>query len=425
MFPVAVVSVVAALLGLLYLDYVVDPQRNLHDFPIALVNQDVGETLGAPGQQKHVNFGDQVADGLRAAVPADQIDLRVLGLPEAQQQMQNGQVYGTVVIPSDFSKRLGILGVGSVIPGDIERPIITLLTNPRSGTYATQIVVRFGDQALPQINEKVGQQLTEQVRTQLTPAPGGPPAPELSGATRLTLAQPLQILVQEFHPLPGGSGQGLTAFFYALLLLMAGMLGAMIVHTMIDSALGFVPTEYGPWYVHYPATPVSRLRTLLIKWAVMAVAAVVVSAILLGIGAALGMPLDNPLGLYLYGVLAIIAVGFTGISILAAIGSAGLLVNMILFIVLGLPSSGGTVPIEATPKYLGWLATFEPMHQVFLAVRSLLYFDGNGAAGFTRGFWMTVLGLTIGVVLGVVVTRFYDRKGLERKPINRTEPAPA
>ncbi|WP_063011859.1 YhgE/Pip domain-containing protein [Nocardia kruczakiae] len=425
MFPVAVLSVVTALLGLLYLDYVVDPQRNLHDFPIALVNQDVGETLGAPGQEKHVNFGDQVADGLRTAVPADQIDLRVLGLPEAQQQMQNGQVYGAVVIPSDFSKRLGILGVGSVIPGDIERPIITLMTNPRSGTYATQIVVRFGNQALPQINDKVGQQLVEQVRAQLTPAPGGPPAPQLSGATRLTLAQPLEILVQEFHPLPGGSGQGLTAFFYALLLLMAGMLGAMIVHTMIDSALGFVPTEYGPWYVHYPATPVSRLRTLLIKWAVMAVAAVVVSAILLGIGAALGMPLDNPLGLYLYGVLAIIAVGFTGISILAAIGSAGLLVNMILFIVLGLPSSGGTVPIEATPKYLGWLATFEPMHQVFLAVRSLLYFDGNGAAGFTRGFWMTVLGLGIGVALGLIVTRFYDRKGLERKPINRTEPAPA
>ncbi|WP_309474231.1 YhgE/Pip domain-containing protein [Nocardia africana] len=173
----AVLSVVAALLGLLYLDYVVDPQRNLHDFPIALVNQDVGETLGAPGQQKQVNFGDQVAEGLRSAVPADQIDLRALGLPEAQQQMQNGQVYGAVVIPSDFSKRLGILGVGSVIPGDIERPIITLMTNPRSGTYATQIVVRFGNEALPQINDKVGQQLIEQVRAQLTPAPGGPPAP--------------------------------------------------------------------------------------------------------------------------------------------------------------------------------------------------------------------------------------------------------
>ena len=426
LFPVAVVSLVAALLGLLYLDYVVDPERNLHDFPIALVNQDVGETLGTPGHEQRVNFGDQVASGLRAAVPADEFDLRVVGLAEAQRQMQSGQVYGTVIIPSDFSKRLGILGVGSVVPGDIERPIITLQTNPRMGAFATQIVVRFGDQALPQVNDQVGKQLTEQVQAQLAPAPGGPPAPELSGATRLALQQPLQIVVQEFHPLPGGSGEGLTAFFYALLLLLAGMVGAMIVHTLIDSTLGFIPTEYGPWYVHYPATPVSRTRTLLIKWGVMTVTALVVSGIFVGIGAALGMPLDNPLGLYLYGVLAIVAVGFTGISILAAIGSAGLLVNMILFIVLGLPSSGGTVPIEATPKYLGWLATFEPMHQVFLAVRSLLYFDGSGPAGFTRGFWMTVLGLAIGTALGLIVTRFYDRKGLERKPINRTsEPIPA
>lgn len=412
----------SSLLGVLYLDYVVDPERNLHDFPIALVNSDVGETLGAPGQEQRVNFGDQVADGLREAVPADQFDLRVLGAAEAQQQMQDGQVYGAVIIPSDFSKRLGILGVGSVIPGDIERPIITLQTNPRTGAFATQIVTRFGDRALPQINEKVGRQLTERVHEQLAPTDGSA-APELSGAARIALRNPLQIVVDEFHPLPGGSGEGLTAFFYALLLLLAGMLGAMIVHTLVDSTLGFIPTEYGPWYVHYPATPVSRLRTLLMKWAIMAVAALITSGILVGIGAALGMPLDNPLALYLYGALAMIAVGFTGISILATIGSAGLLVNTILFIILGLPSSGGTVPIEATPKYLGWLANFEPMHQVFLAIRALLYFDGDGAAGFTRGFWMTVLGLGIGVLLGLVATRYYDRKGLERKPINRPLPA--
>ncbi|NKY53145.1 DUF3533 domain-containing protein [Nocardia vermiculata] len=423
MFPVAVVALISGLLGLLYLDYVVDPERNLHDFPIALVNQDVGETMGAPGQEHRVNFGDQVADGLRQAVPDDKFDLRVLGPAEAQQGMQNGQIYGAVVIPSDFSKRLGILGVGSIVPGDIERPIITLQTNPRSGAFTTQIVSRFGEQALPQVNDQVGAQLLEQVQAQLTPPEGGS-GPELSGATRIALQNPLQIIVQEFHPLPGGSGEGLTAFFYALLLLLAGMVGAMIVHTLIDSTLGFIPTEYGPWYVHYPPTPVSRLRTLLIKWGVMAVAAVAVSGIFVGVGSALGMPMDNPLGLYLYGVLAMIAVGFTGISILATIGSAGLLVNMVLFIVLGLPSSGGTVPIEATPEYLGWLATFEPMHQVFLAVRSLLYFGGNGAAGFTRGFWMTVLGLAIGVVLGLVATRFYDHKGLERKPVNRTA-APA
>ncbi|MBF6332623.1 DUF3533 domain-containing protein [Nocardia transvalensis] len=415
-FPIVVVTLLASLLGVMYLDYVVDPEKNLHNFPVALVNQDVGETMGAPGQEKHVNFGDQVVDGLAEAVPADKIDLRVLGLNEAQLQMQSAQVYGTIIIPGDFSKRLGNLGIGSVVAGDIERPIITLQTNPRTGAFATAILQKFGQQALTQVDAQVGKQLTEQVHAQLKPPPGGPPAPELSGATRITLEHPLNIVTEQYRPLPGGSGEGLTAFFYSLLLLLVGMVGAMIIHQLIDSALGYLPTEWGPWYVHFPATPISRVRTLLIKWSAVATMAAIVSAAFLGIGKALGMPIDKPLSLFLYGFLVITAVGFTCTSVLAAIGTAGLIVNLIVFIILGLPSSGGTVPIEATPKYFGWLANFEPMHQVFLGTRAILYFNGNGAAGLGRGVWMAVLGLAIGVVLGLGITRFYDRKGLERKP---------
>ncbi|WP_308212057.1 MULTISPECIES: DUF3533 domain-containing protein [Nocardia] len=422
-FPIVVVTLLASLLGVMYLDYVVDPEKNLHDFPVALVNQDVGETLGAPGQQKYVNFGDQVVEGLQRAVPTDKIDLRVLGLNEAQLQMQSAQVYGTIIIPGDFSKRLGNLGVGSVVPGDLERPIITLQTNPRTGAFATAILQRFGNEALTQVDAQVGKQLTEQVRAQLTPPPGGPPAPELSGATRITLAHPVNIVTEQFRPLPGGSGQGLTAFFYSLLLLLVGMVGAMIIHQLIDSALGYLPTEWGPWTVHQPELPISRVRTLLIKWAAVVTLAAIVSGVFLGIGEALGMRIDKPLALYLYGAFVIATVGITCTSILAAIGTAGLIVNLIIFIILGLPSSGGTVPIEATPHYFGWLANFEPMHQVFLGVRSILYFNGDGAAGFERGFWMTALGLAIGLVLGLVITRYYDRRGLRRKPVGATPSA--
>ncbi|RDI47310.1 YhgE/Pip-like protein [Nocardia mexicana] len=414
-----VMTLLASLLGVMYLDYVVDPEENLHNFPVALVNQDVGDKLGAPGQEKVVNFGDEVAQGLQQAVPADKIDLQVLGPSEAQLAMQSAQVYGTIYIPSDFSKRLGILGVGSIVPGDIEQPVITLQTNPRTGAFATAILERFGEEALTQVQAQVGKQLTEQVQAQLQPPPGGPPAPELSGAARITLERPLNIVVEQFRPLPGGSGEGLTAFFYSLLLLLVGMVGAMIIHQLIDASLGFLPTEWGPWYLHYPRASISRTTTLLIKWSAVAAMAVIVSAALLGIGKALGMPIDKPLALYLYGAFVMIAVGFTCTSVLAAIGTSGLIVNLIIFVILGLPSSGGTVPIEATPKYFAWLAEFEPMHQVFLGVRSLLYFNGNGAAGMTRGVWMAVLGLAIGVVLGLVITRFYDRKGLERKPVNQ------
>ncbi len=419
-FPIVVVTLLASLLGVMYLDYVVDPEKNLHNFPIALVNQDVGDAIGAPGHQKYANFGDQVVDGLNKAVPADKIDLRVLGLNDAQLQMQSAQVYATIIIPGDFTKRLGNLGVGSVVAGDIERPIITLQTNPRTGAFATAIAQRFGNEALTQVDAQVGKQLTETVRAQLAPPPGGPPAPELSGATRITLAHPLNIVVDQYRPLPGGSGEGLTAFFYSLLLLLVGMVGAMIIHQLIDSALGYLPTEWGPWTVHQPATEISRLRTLLIKWAAVTTMALIVSGAFIGIGKALGMPIDKTLALYLYGAFVIATVGITCTSVLAAIGTAGLIVNLIVFIVLGLPSSGGTVPIEATPKYFGWLANFEPMHQVFLGTRSILYFNGNGAAGTTRGVWMTVLGLVIGVVLGLAITRFYDRKGLHRKPVGAT-----
>src|SRR5690606_17762663 len=131
--------------------------------------------------------------------------------------------------------------------------------------------------------------------------------------------------------------------------------------------------------------------------------------------------LERPLALYLYSVLAITAVGVTGLSVLAAFGQAGLLVNLILFVVLGLPSSGGTVPIEATPTYFAWLATFEPMHQVYLAVRSILYFNADFAAGLGRGLWMTIFGLLAGMIFGLVVTKFYDYKGLHRSPAEPSE----
>ncbi|MFI6362651.1 ABC transporter permease [Nocardia sp. NPDC050630] len=412
--PIAILTLFMALLGTMYLDYVVDPEKNLHDFPIALVNQDVGDTVG--GQQ--VNFGTQITDALRQGIPSDKVDLQVLGINEAELKMQSGAVYGTILIPSDFSKRLAILGAGSVVPGDIQRPTLTLQTNPRSGAFVTNIVTTIGTRALTQVNEQVGKQLTDQVNAQLKP-PGGGAAPELTGATRVALADPVHIVIAPFRPLPSGTGQGLTAFFYALLLLLAGLVGSMTIHTMIDAALGFVPTEYGPWYVHFPTTPISRFNTLLIKWGVMVITANIVAGVFLGVAGLLDMPIDHPLTLFLYSALAIMAVGITGLSVLAAVGSAGLLINLILFIILGLPSSGGTVPIEATPKYLGWLAKFEPMHQVFVGVRAILYFDANFPAGLARGVWMAVLGLAIGLVLGTCATRYYDYKGLHRRDLSR------
>ncbi|MGW4350588.1 DUF3533 domain-containing protein [Nocardia sp. NPDC004582] len=407
--PMVVLGLLAALIGTMYLGYTSDPEKNLHDFPVALVNQDVGDVMDG----RTVNVGDQIADALSAQIPADKIDLRVVGIGEARQQLSNGQVYGAIIIPGDFTKRLSILAAASVVPGDVERPVITVQTNPRAGTYASSITQRIADRAMAQVNSTVGAQLTDQVKAKLAPQAGAP-ATELSGAARLQLAKPIDVVTSPYRPLPAGTGQGLSAFFYTLVLLFAGFSGAMIIHSMIDNVLGYVPAEYGPWFRAPEPASISRWRTLLVKWAIAAITAPFLSGMFMGIARIFGMPIDEPLPLFLYGTLAIIAVAVTGLSVLAAFGTMGLLINMIVFVVLGLPSSSGSIPVEAIPRWIASLSSFEPMHQIYLSVRAILFFDGHLEAGLGTGIWMTLFGLAFGLVLGAVATHLYDLRGLYR-----------
>ncbi|RJO78444.1 DUF3533 domain-containing protein [Nocardia panacis] len=404
--PMVVIALLMSLLATMYLAYVVDPAKHLHEFPIALVDQDQGDVIGG----KPTNLGEQIADGLTKQVPAEKVALRPMGIGQAQRELGDGKLYGAIVIPADFTKRVGIFATASVVPGDVQQPIITVYTNPRAGSFAVSLVQTITGQALSKVNQTVGAQLTDQVKGQTQ-------GQELVGLSRLLLAKPIDVVVTPYHPLPAGTGGGLVAFFYTVMVLLAGFTGAVVITSMVDSSLGFAPTEFGPWYAHFPRAPISRLRTLLMKWAIMAVMAPVVSGIYMGVARWLGMPIDRPLALFLYSTLAIVAVGVTALSIVAAFGTAGLLVNLVLFIVLGLPSSGGTIPVEAVPRGVAWLSGFEPMHQVFLGLRSILFFDASGAAGLSRALWMTLLGLAIGLVLGAVVTKFYDYKGLHRKPV--------
>jgi uncharacterized phage infection (PIP) family protein YhgE len=194
------------------------------------------------------------------------------------------------------------------------------------------------------------------------------------------------------NALPDGTGNGLSAFYSALLLLLAGFTGSFVVSMLVDSILGYVPAEFGPVYRFAEQVKISRLRTLLIKWAFMVVLALLTSGAYILIVGQLGMPIRHSLPLWLFGVFAFV------------------------FVILGLPSAGATVPLQAAPPLFGWLAKFEPMHQVFLGTRALLYLDGQADAGLSQAITMTAIGLAIGLLLGGIVTPIYDRRGYHRIP---------
>jgi YhgE/Pip-like protein len=393
--PIVVTLALMAALCALYLGGILNPITNLRHFPIAVVNEDAGP------------FGAQIADGLTSALDKNKFDVRVVSHDEAQRLLDTAHAYGELVIPPTFSSSLREFGASAVTTTQANRPSVTVSTNPRAGTLGSSIAGQTLTQAMAVANGKVGQRLTAEVAAET----GGA---QLTGASALGLANPIDVKSVVYNPLPNGTGNGLSAFYYALLLLLAGFTGSVVVSTLVDALLGYVPAEWGPVYRFAEQVKISRFQTLAVKWAIMGLLALLTSAMYLAIAHGLGMPIPLGWQLWLYGVFAIAAVGVTSSSILSVLGSMGMLVSMLIFVVLGLPSAGATVPLEATPPFFRWLSEFEPMHQVFLGVRSLLYLGGRADAGLAQALWMTAVGLVTGLLLGGIVTRQYDRRGFHR-----------
>lgn len=393
--PLVITVALMSALCALCLGGILNPMTNLRHFPIAVVNEDAG-----PG-------GAQIVDRLVNGLDKNKFDVRVVTLGEAKHQMDTGRVYGSVLIPPSFSSKLRDLATSALMPSRADRPVITISTNPRAGTLGSSIASQTLNMAISIANGVAGERLLSDVAAQA----GGAP---LAGAAEVGLSTPIDIESTVYNPLPNGTGNGLSAFYYALLLLLAGFTGSIIVSTLVDALLGYAPAEFGPVYRFAEQVRISRFQTLLVKWTMMVLLALLTSAAYLAIADWLGMPIDLGWQLWAFGVFAIAAVGITSSSLLSVLGTAGLLVSLFIFVILGLPSAGATVPLEATPTFFRWLAEFEPMHQVFLGARSLLYFKGHADTGLSQSLTMTAVGLIIGLLLGGIVTHLYDRKGFHR-----------
>ena len=120
--------------------------------------------------------------------------------------------------------------------------------------------------------------------------------------------------------------------------------------------------------------------------------------------------------LWLFTSFAGIVVALGTLALFAGLGALGQMIALLIFVYLALASSGGTIPLEALPSALRFVANFEPLRQILDAVRAILYFGAAGDAGLTRGLVMTTIGLVFWLVVGFAVTTWYDRKGLDRAP---------
>ncbi|MRJ75834.1 ABC transporter permease [Aeromicrobium sp. SMF47] len=199
----------------------------------------------------------------------------------------------------------------------------------------------------------------------------------------LAIAEGWETEKVELAPLPEGDGTGTMVLFAAMGMMLAG-------YVPLSSMLSGTPN-------------LLRARTFLpiaLGWG-----ALTSSLIWLILGPLVGA-VDGHYPLFLgVGTLAVMAVGVSQLLFTKVMGPFAVLLGMLLWVVFGVPSSGLAMAIDTMPGFFGWLHGVLPLPAAGEAIRSVIYFGGEGVWGHVRTL---ALWLVIPLVLVVLKDRRSD-----------------
>ncbi|MCT9138184.1 SNG1 family protein [Streptomyces violarus] len=399
-----ITGVLALLFAVFYVGANIAPADHLTKLPVGLVNADKGAAAGG----KQVNLGAQITESIKKSTASgDKIDWKVMDEKEMKDELGKGKLFGALVVPADFTSSTTAL-TGTAATGTPARPTLTVLTNQSAGSLGSGLARTATTQAAENASLQVGKELAAQIGTAQA---------KLPAAARVLLTDPAAVTVEDGHPLDSHSGLGMTAFYYALTLVVVGMLSANVISGQVDHALGYTHNDMGPLRLHRPLIRATRVQTLTISITLMAGLSLLMGTLVMaGAIGIMGMDASHLPLLWLYSVCAVAVSGIGALTLLAAFGTPGMLVVTLVFIGMAVPTSGATTPIEALPGFYRFLAEFEPLRQITGGIRSILYYDAQGDAGLTRGWVMMAAGLVAAGLFGFGVLGWYDRKGLHRIP---------
>lgn len=411
------------LLAFMYLGGTADPESHARHIPVAVVDEDAGATMQTPIGPRQLDVGQQITAGLLQNNDWERVRLHVVDPAAAEEGLRDGSYFGAVRIPDELSQRVVDLVVAGATEtgktGDVPEPAeITLQYSPRVSIVSSQVMHTMARVLEDSLHDRMGSRVLSDSQL-LAEAEGE----QLDAAAALALSDPVQVRVAQWNPLPAGVSNASLPMFYALVVILAGFTGAMIISGLLDARLGFIPLEIGPLVLHLHVAPFGRLQTLVRKWLVTLVTAPLVSGLCLVVASYLGITGYDPWPMFWFSNLVIVAVGVCAHTIIAVVGNAGLLVNLVLFVVLGIPTSGGATPTEMLPRVFVAIGNFQPMHQAYLGLRSIMFFDSNWDAGLGHATWVLAAWGIAGLVAGVVVTLFYERLGLRRQAVAQRVPA--
>ena len=409
----------------LYIGGLGSPGDHLKHFPVAVVNQDAGADTPQGGRE---NLGQNITDQMQQGFSgSDKIDLRVVSWDEAKEQMGKGQIHGTVVIPESFSADALAMVSGALSDSEVSRPEITVYTNPLAGPLASSLATSALDPAVEQANKGLGEQLTDsareaqgqaqaQLQRELVRLGADLPAqlqqqvaPKVTGTSADLLADPIDVRSAVYNPPAEGTALGMGAFFYSVLLMVVGLSGTVAIHFLVDARLGVAPVELGPRFsLGLPLQP-ARWRTYLLKWGLVVLGALPTAGLMMWVASAVGMPIPHGGWFFLTTWLSIATVSAVTMALITLFGSVGMVLSLIYVVFMGLPAASGVVPLEALPGFFTFIARGEPLYQMTMANRAVLYFNADSDAGVQSGIIGMLIIAAIAVVLAMICAAVYDK----------------
>lgn len=430
----------AGLMTLGYMGAFLSPESHTHGAPFIVVNEDQGVTAG--GQT--MNFGAQVLQGITATTPetGDKVAWTVLdSRADAEQRLAEDRAYAAIVIPATYSQQIAALMQGgapsatttqssaatpsasastpaSATPAAAttasaatppQPATIDILLNSAAGAYPTNLAKSVSATAVAAISGEV--------RTQLVQALGGESA-QIPVALSSVLANPVVENVIDQQPTGPHTAGGNSPFYYALLLMLAGFVGMDILYLGLEMIMGRSAVSRIVGMLRGAAVPLSPLQAWGTRVILSAALAIVGSLVQAGVAIGLlDMAVDRVMPLVLFGMLAIFTSAIFTLLFLTLFGTPGLLLAILVQTFLGAPSARGIFPKEMLPDFYQKAGTVLPLRYITDGVRSIVFYDANGAAGLTRGIAGLAIICAISLGLSGLVAWWQERGHTTGDPV--------
>jgi hypothetical protein len=170
------------------------------------------------------------------------------------------------------------------------------------------------------------------------------------------------VAVEDVRPLPPGDPRGLGSF----MLVVGWIIGGYIGMTLLSRVRGAAGTS-----VHGTAVTLGMA-------AIYSVASAALGVVL--VDPLMGVLTGHPWTLLAAGSLIVFAATVLTAALISLVGLSGIVIAIVMLVVLGNPTSGGSVPVQMLSSGYRFLAGVLPTNAGMGLVRGFAYFDGNQIA---------------------------------------------